>query len=319
MSRRALLALPLLALALPARAQDLPPAARPVVLAEDALLRLGDIFENAGPLAQQAVGAAPAPGRRMVLDAANLAAIARRHRLAWRPLSGQERSVVERPGRPVPREEVEALLRLELARLGIEPDTELEMPGFAPPLVPLAALPEIALEAPHYEPATRRFAATLVVAAEGMAMQRLRIAGRAVPTVPVVLAARRLAVGEMVRPGDIEERRLRAERVRPGTAQRAEDVVGRQLRRPVGTDMPFMTVDLLAPTVVAKNQLVLMVLEAPGLALTAQGRALEAAALGATVPVMNLASRSVVEAEAIGPGRVRVRPGAVPMQVARRY
>jgi len=316
MIRRAILALPLLAL--PVRAQGLPPAPRPVVLAEDAMLRLGDIFENAGPLAPQAVGAAPAPGRRMLLDAANLGAIARRHGLNWRPLSGEERSIVERPGRPVPRDEIEGLLRVELARHGADPDFDLDLPGFAPPLVPIAALPEVALEATHYDASTRRFAATLVVAAEGMAMQRLRIAGRVAPTVPVVLAARRMAVGEVVRATDIEERRLRAERVRPGMAQRAEDVVGRQLRRPIGTDMPFATVDLVAPVVVAKNQLVLMLLEAPGLALTAQGRALEAAAVGDVVQVMNLASRQVVEAEAIGPGRVRVRHGAAPLQIAGR-
>ena len=317
MFRRALLALPLLA-ALPARAQALPPAPRPLVLAEDATLRLGDIFENAGPHAGQSVGAAPAPGRRMMLDASALAAIARRHGLAWRPLSGEERSIVERPGRPVPREEIEALLRADLARLGADAEADLELPGFAAPLVPISALPEIALEAMHYDGTTRRFAATLVVAADGTPTQRLRLAGRALPTVPVVVAARRLSVGEVVRPGDIEERRVRAERVRPGTAQRAEDVIGRQMRRPIGSDLPFMLVDLVAPVVVAKNQPVLMVLEAPGLALTAQGRAMEAAALGERVQVMNLASRSVVEAEAIGPGRVRVLSGAVPVVVARR-
>jgi flagella basal body P-ring formation protein FlgA len=316
MIRRAMLMLPLLAL--PARADALPPHPRPVVLAEDAMLRLGDIFENAGTLAPQAVGAAPAPGRRMLLDAANLSAIARRHGLNWRPLSGDERSIVERPGRPVPRDEVEALLRAELARHGADEEHDLDLPGFAPPLVPVAALPEIALESTHYDTSTRRFAATLVVAAEGMAMQRLRIAGRVAPTVPVVLAARRMAVGEVVRAQDIDERRLRAERVRPGMAQRAEEVIGRQLRRPVGTDMPFATVDLLAPVVVAKNQAVLMLLEAPGLALTAQGRALAAAAMGEVVQVMNLASRQVVEAEAIGPGRVRVRHGAAPLQFAGR-
>jgi flagella basal body P-ring formation protein FlgA len=316
MIRRAVFLLPLLAL--PARADALPPRPRPVVLAEDAMLRLGDIFENAGALAPQAVGAAPAPGRRMVLDASNLAAIARRHGLAWRPLSGDERSIVERPGRPVPRDEIEALLRSELARHGADEEHDLDLPGFVPPLVPTAALPEIALESTHYDSATRRFAATLVVSAEGMAMQRLRVAGRVAPTVPVVLAARRLAVGEIVRAQDIEERRLRAERVRPGMAQRAEDVIGRQLRRPVGTDMPFATVDLLAPVVIAKNQPVLMLLDAPGITLTAQGRALEAAARGDVVRVMNLASRQVVEAEAIGPGQVRVRHGAAPLQIAGR-
>lgn len=315
MRRRALFALSLLAL--PARAGQAPPVARPVVLADGPLLRLGELFENAGPLADQAVGPAPQPGRRMLLEAADLAAIARRHGLAWRPLSGGERSVVERPGRPVPRAEIEALLREELVRQGADPEAEIELAGFIPPVVPLACPPEIALEAAHHDPATRRFVATLVVAAEGMATQRLRIAGRALPTVPVVVAARRLAVGDVVRAEDVEERRMRAERVRPGAARRAEEVIGRQMRRPIATDLPFMLADLVAPVIIQRHQPVLMVFEAPGLSLTAQGRAMAAAALGEMVPVMNPLSRAVVEAEAIGPGRVRVRPGAAPVLPAR--
>jgi flagella basal body P-ring formation protein FlgA len=185
-------------------------------------------------------------------------------------------------------------------------------------MVPAASLPEIDLEALHYDSRTRRFAATLVVAAEGMPTHRQRLTGRAAPTVPVVVALRRMAVGDVLRATDVEERRSRAERVRPGTAQRAEDVVGRQLRRPIGAGLHFMTVDLVAPVVVAKNQPVVMLLEAPGLSLSARGRALEDAGMGEMVRVMNLLSRSVVEAEAIGPGRVRVTPGAVPMLVAGR-
>ncbi len=305
--------------ALPARAQDIPPAPRPLVLTEDGVLRLGELFENAGDAAQAVVGAAPAPGRRMMLDAAQLSAIARRHGLAWRPLSGEERSIVERPGRPLPREEIEILLREELVRLGMDPEAELELPGFAPPSVPLGILPQVMLEAAHYDAATRRFAATLVVTADGMAGWRGRLTGRALPTVPVVVATRRLAVGDVIAAGDLRETRQRAERVRPGTAQRAQEVMGRQLRRPIAANLPYLLVDLVAPTIVAKNQPVLMVLEGPGLALTAQGRAMEAAARGERVPVMNLASRSVVEAEVIAPGRVRVTAGAMPVQTARRY
>ena len=106
--------------------------------------------------------------------------------------------------------------------------------------------------------------------------------------------------------------RLRAERVRPGTAQSLDQVVGQQLRRPVTADMPFAAADLQAPAMVEKNAPVLLVLEAPGLSLSAQGRALEAAPRGAVVPVMNLASRSVVEGQVIGPGRVRVLAGPTP-------
>ena len=107
-------------------------------MVEDATLRLGDIFEGAGPRAGQAIGAAPAPGRRLVIEAAQLAALARAHGLAWRPLSAQERVVVERPGQVLPREEIAAALRAELLRLGLDPEAELDLGPLSPPMVPPA-------------------------------------------------------------------------------------------------------------------------------------------------------------------------------------
>ncbi|GGC46717.1 hypothetical protein GCM10011504_26390 [Siccirubricoccus deserti] len=301
-----------LLLALPAAAQEMP-AARPLAVVEAATLRLGDIFENAGPRAGQAIGAAPAPGRRFVLEVAQLAAIARAHGVAWRPLSANERVVVERPGRAVPRDEITAALREALLQLGMDAEAELDLGPLLPPMVPPAALVQLAVESPGFDAGTGRFAATLVLLAEGMPTLRQRVTGRAVATLPVVVATRRMAVGEVVRPGDLRAARLRAERVRAGAAQQAEEVVGQQLRRPMAAGMAFLGADLAPPSLVERNALVVLVLEAPGLSLTAQGRALEAAPRGGLVPVMNLGSRAVVEGQVIGPGRVRVAMGATPV------
>ena len=54
-------------------------------------------------------------------------------------------------------------------------------------------------------------------------------------------------------------------------------------------------------------------MEGPGISMTAQGRAMATAARGEVVAVMNLAARSVVEGQAIGPGRVRVAFGSAPV------
>ncbi|TCZ63663.1 flagellar basal body P-ring formation chaperone FlgA [Roseicella aquatilis] len=305
----------LLFLALPAAAQDIA-GPRPLVVAQDAVLRLGDLFEGAGRRAAQPIGAAPLPGRRMLIEAAQLAALARAHGLAWRPLSAQERVVVERPGEPVPRERLLAALREALAPLGLEPEAELELGPLSLPLVPPGGGARLLVEGASLDPAGGRFAATLLVAAEGMPAQQMRLTGRALPTLPVVVATHRLALGEVVRPGDARVVRMRAERVRTGAAERLEEVVGHQLQRPVGSEMPFQRADLAPPTPVGKNALVTMVVEAPGLALTAQGRALEAGPRGGLVPVMNLASRAVVEGQVTGPGRVRVPMGAAPLREA---
>ena len=122
-----------------------------------------------------------------------------------------------------------------------------------------------------------------------------------------------MALGDVIRAGDVRVTRLRLDRVRPGAAEAADQVVGQQLHRPMTEGLPVMTGDLGPPPVVAKNALVVMTLEAPGLSLTVQGRALADAPQGGVLQVMHLESHAVVEAQAIAPGRVRVAMGAVPV------
>jgi flagella basal body P-ring formation protein FlgA len=286
-------------------------------LVEDQVIRVSDIFEGT-PRGDVVIGAAPNPGQRFVIEASQLAGMARRFNVDWRPTSGAERSVIERPGRALSREAALEVLRTELVGLGLPADAELELSAFSPPILPLNALPRLSAEGGHYEGASNRFAATLIVMADGMPSIRMRVAGRAIATAPAIVATRRLAVGEVVKPEDAKLVQLRAERVRPGTAQRLEDVVGMQLRRPIGTDLPFMGADLMEAHVITKNEIVTMIVDGPGISLTTQGRALESASRGGRLSVMNLSSRNVVEAEAIGPGRVQVRLGASPIRSAAR-
>jgi flagella basal body P-ring formation protein FlgA len=301
-----LLLLLLLPLAAPARAELA--TLRPFVQVEDAVVRLGDLFEGAGPRAGSALGPAPAPGARVVVEAAQLLAIARANGIAWRPAAGSERVVIERPGRALDMAEILPLLRATLRRHGLEEEAELELAGFAAPMVPPAAFAQLALEGAALDAAAGRFAATLAVAADGMATQRHRLTGRIVPTAPAVVAIRRLAAGEVVGAADLRLVRLPASRLRPGVVTRPEQAVGQALRRPAAPDQPLLTTDLSQPLAVERGATVTMLFEAPGVTLAAQGRALESAARGAALPVMNLASRVVVEAVAIAPGRVRVGP-----------
>ncbi len=286
---------------------------RPHVLVEDASIRLADLFDGAGARGMAALGAAPPPGRRLTIETAQLAAIARAHGLAWRPLTGTERVVVERPGRSLSREEIEDVLRAEFARSGLDAETELELPGFQPPSVPLSAFVQLSAEQAHFDPSTRRFSVTLVVMAEGMPTLRQRLAGRAIVTQTVVVATRRLALGETIAASDVRLARMRTERVRPGATTALAQAVGQQARRPLNAEQPVMGSDIGAPILIEKNSLVSLTLDSPGLSLMVQGRALEAAARGQTVPVMNLGSRTIVEGTAVAPGRVQVTSGTTPV------
>jgi flagella basal body P-ring formation protein FlgA len=317
MDRRFFLLLPAGLLALPGKGQAQAVVLRSHSLVEDQVIRISDIFEGTSR-GDVVIGASPNPGQRYVIEASQLAGIARRFNVDWRPTSGAERSVLERPGRALSREAAIEVLRAELTGLGLPADAELELSAFTPPVLPLHAIPRLSAEGGNFETASNRFGATLIVMADGMPSIRMRVVGRAIATAPAIIATRRLAVGDVIGPEDAKLVQLRAERVRPGTAQRLEDVVGMQLRRPVSTDLPFMGADLMMPHIISKNETVLMIVEGPGLSLTSQGRALEAAPHGGLLKVMNLASRNVVEAEAIGPGRVKVRLGVGPIRSAER-
>lgn len=297
--------LPLLLLVTPAWAQDLA-TIRPFETVDEPMVRLSDLFEGAGPRGVTVLGPAPAPGQRMVIEAAQLAAIARQQGIAWRPVAGAERVVVERPGRPVAREEVMAQLRAALHQQGLDAESTLELTAFSPPLVPMAALVQIAIEQASLEPQAQRFAATIAIVVEGMPTARMRVAGRVVAMMPMLVAGRRMQAGDVVQEADVRVIRVPASRLRPGSAERADQVVGQALRRPAAAEQPLLMVDIQQPVVVDRGGIVTMLYDMPGLTLTAQGRAMDSGARGAVVSVMNTASRVVVEAQIIGPGRVRV-------------
>lgn len=296
----------LLLLLLPAPAQAQLASLRSLAVVEEAEVRLSDLFENAGPRGATVLGPAPAPGTKLVVEQAQLLAIARANGIAWRPAAGADRVVLERPGRAVTLEEVRLALREALAEQGLEEEDDLDLPGFTPPMVPQNAAVQLVVETAALDVAGARFAATLALAAEGMPTQRLRLAGRVVQTVPMLVATRRMAVGEVLRPADVRVVRVPASRLRPGAAQEVSSVLGQALRRPAAPQQPLLLANLTPAATVERGQTVTMLYQVPGMVLTAQGRALESAPRGAAVPVMNLQSRVVVQAEVVGPGRVSV-------------
>jgi len=76
--------------------------------------------------------------------------------------------------------------------------------------------------------------------------------------------------------------------------------------------------EITRPSMVVKGATVQMVLDSPGIAVSAQGQAMEAGAIGERIRVLNPVSRAVVEAEVIGPDRVRVAPNGSPVKVSAR-
>jgi flagella basal body P-ring formation protein FlgA len=93
-------------------------------------------------------------------------------------------------------------------------------------------------------------------------------------------------------------------------AQSLDDVIGMQLRRPLGAGQVLRVSDLVRPPLVRRGSSVHIELVTPGLSVSGIAIALESGAEGDTVRVENPASHAFLHALVLGPDRVRVMPEA---------
>jgi flagella basal body P-ring formation protein FlgA len=277
------------------------------------VVRLADLFDDAGPDATRVLGPAPAPGSRIVVEAAQLAAIARQFGVDWRPASSADRLVLERAGRPLPREAILDPLRAALTGVGAPADADISIPGFTAPMIAADARPDAGVEQLDYDAATGRFTASMVLTGADVATQHFRLTGQVEEMVDVVTPAHRIAPGAVLRPEDLRISHVRAALARGDVVRAIADAAGRALRRAVFPGQPIAQADITWPSIVNKGGRVAIELQAPGLTIAAQGVALASGALGDRISVRNPVSHAIVEAEVVAPETVRVVPGAVPV------
>lgn len=274
---------------------------RPHVTVEDAVVRLGDVFDDAGPSANVAIAAAPAPGRRNVFDAAWLVQVARAYQLDWRPGSRFERVVIERAGRVIAVSEIVAQLAPALALEGMPPDSEVELSNRHTTFsVALDAPRTIELHGVSYDRTSGRFSAVVSAGGSHPSAQRLALSGRAYATTLLPVPRRAIAPGDVIRKDDLEVIRVREDRVVRDAVSDPRRLVGTTPRQRLRAGEPVRDGDTHPPVIVERNSAVTIVLQTGSMTLTAQGRAAEDGAKGDVIRVMNLQSKKVVDAVVAG-------------------
>jgi len=282
---------------------------RPATRLAGPMVLLSDLFDDAGAQASRPLGASPAPGDRLVVQAPQLAAIARQFGVDWRPGSAGDRVVLERPGEPLPEQLITGALRAALTAAGV-PDGDLDMPAFATPLVPDGTTAHAIVE--QLSVASETFTAGIAISEPGMDTLRLRLSGRVVATTDVPVAVRALAANVAIVPDDLLMRRIRASTLPADAARTFGDIVGLAPRRRLPEGAPLSAASLAHPGAVARGDRIAITLSVPGLLLAGGGQALDAGALGDVISVQNPTSRAVIRAVVIGPDAVRVDPGSTP-------
>lgn len=311
---RLFLVILMVCLSLPAQAATL----RPITTLHGPTVSLHDLFDDPGQDGDRILGPGPAPGGRLVVESAQLGAIARQFEVDWRPTSKADRVVLEWPGQPMKRDDAVGAVRAALVAAGASPDCAVALLSFSPPLIPVGAAPRPLVSQLDYDSRNGRFTASLSVAGAGMEPISIRVTGQVETMIEVPVAATRLPAGAVARAEDVRMARVNVNTLHGEVIHTTEQIVGQQLTRPVPAGQPLMPGDLTKPTMVKRGTLVALRLESGGLSVTGQGMALESGAIGDRIKLRNPGSRTILEGVVIGPDLVRVAPNTRPESVAAR-
>ncbi|MGB8274231.1 MAG: flagellar basal body P-ring formation chaperone FlgA [Alphaproteobacteria bacterium] len=290
-----------------------PAAAAPVLRAQvtvdDDLIRIGDIFDDAGDKADVAIAPAPKMGRQAIYDATWLSNMATARGLDWRPESRFDRVVVERAGHQIEFERVRAAVKqavnaaVSAKRPGTFVDVDFDSRGYelyAPP----AVAPKVQVANVFIDDPAGKFAATVGVA--GVDDSTVRVTGHIFEVIRVPVPTQRLGQSDVVAKADLRLIDVRTDQIGRDIVTDEDKIVGMAPRRMLPEGAPIREGDLKEPIVLPKGTLVSMVLATPYMVLTAQGRAVEDGAQGQVIKVMNTQSKTTVDAVVDGPGRVLV-------------
>lgn len=320
--------LTLLASAFCAPASALSLDLRPAAIATGAQVKLQEVVSfdlgageegQAAELGAVVIGQAPLPGRTRVFSREQI--LARLRQAGYTPeraaVAGSASVTVQRPGRPVSREEAEELYRAELARvLGVDPGrVVVTLVNWTPPVVAegrlrLSLLGDVAQVT--RAAATGTLTGPVDLSVDGEPQATLRPRAVVTVKVPALVAREALSRGSIVGADQVELVEYELSRLPDGALRDPQQAAGRQAVRTVPAGTPLRRSDLIAPAVVRRGDRVTLTLETGLLSLAVQGLALEDGAAGEVIKVENSQSGRLVEALVRGAGDVLVVLGGSP-------
>ena len=282
------------------------------------IVRIGDLVENAGAVANTPIFRAPDLGQtgavpvRAVLDAL------RPHGLAGIDARGLSEIAVTHASRTISAEAIEQRIVAALVSryaIGRLENLKVSFDQIVRPIeLSVTSAAEPTLARASYEKNGGRFDVTFELA--GLRAQ-WRYTGSAIETVEAAVVTRPLARGELIKQGDLSiERRPKSEFSAEPPASPA-DLVGLAARNNLRAGQGLRNSDLMKPELVKKNEMVLLHYEVPGIVLTMRGQALESGTEGDLVNVLNIQSKRTIQGVVTGPGRIAIsRPATARLAAA---
>jgi flagellar basal body P-ring formation protein FlgA len=300
---------------------------RAAVMVDGRNVHLGDVFDQAGRHAKKVIAYAPAPGRKLTLEAAWLYRVARAYGVKWRPASRLDQTVVERRSILLDTVRIQDAIRDEARRrAGLSraananafnqdaPESDLRaekfevvldnrimqihLPGDMPATLKIRSLTQDAR--------TGRFSALIVAPDLRPGAVRRTVTGAIHRLVQTPVLSRRISSGDIIRKTDIQWVALRSDRITSHVILDEEKLIGMSPKRPIAQGRTIRTGEIRPPVLVKKGSRVTVIFRTPNLKLTTVGRALQNGAKDDIIRIRNLRSKTTIDAMVASSGLVVV-------------
>jgi flagella basal body P-ring formation protein FlgA len=275
------------------------------------IVRIGDLVENAGAVADVPIFRAPDLGQTGSVPVASVLAAIQGHHLVGLDSRGLSEVAVTRAARAITAKDVEARILLALAgKYGLPDSSNLavvldnEVRTFE---VEASATGELAVAHLGYEPRTTRFDIAFELPGSLVARRMsLRFTGSLTETFETVVPTHEIAQGQVLNVADLAIERRPRSNLSSSTLTTIEQAQGLSAKHALRAGQVIRQADVAKPELVGRGETVTIVFQVPGIMLMILGKANEAGALGDVISVLNVQSKHAVQATVVGPGRVSV-------------
>lgn len=285
------------------------PVLRADVVVTSPIVTVGDMFDNAGSIAEEALFRAPGPGSTGIVSLLDVRAAAARIGLLDYLANGVDEVRVERLGTKVDEDMLTRLIAQDLQQRGILTPGMTASTMFDKAFEPINA--EAVAQPAHlvqlrYLP-TGRFSARFSIVGSSRVID---VDGQIDLMIETAHLSHNLAAGTILGASDIQMRTILLQYAEAGGALTIEGLVGKQLQRQSREGMMLKASDVAAPTLVSRNEMVTVVFRQGAMTLSVKGQALNAATEGQAVSVLNTATKKIIRGIATASGTVLIDPSA---------
>jgi flagella basal body P-ring formation protein FlgA len=144
-----------------------------------------------------------------------------------------------------------------------------------------------------------------------LALTALPARAEAPDNVRIVVPSHDIARGEVIDAADLVYGTVSSMTPVGDLITSVKDLEGREARRLLRAGESVRTSDVRRPILITKGSTVTMTFDAPGITLTAMGRAVSEGGLGESVTVLNPVSFRQITATVTGPGQVRAEDAGI--------